>query len=164
LHILVRFRQVAQRRSWNAALEQHGAKFLVGFKESNSRIAIQEAQAMEFVLALHVWHPEFQYRGGSVSTRRRRHPRATHFLAFKGHSEREGPADTDLDSKEPSTWGSRLSHAARSGVLRQLAANSAGIGNAIPPLSGRQCPRSPMLDARPRTSAISFFGALRMLP
>jgi hypothetical protein len=28
-----------------------------------------------------------------------------------------------------------LSHAARSGVLRQLAANSAGMGNAMPPLS-----------------------------
>jgi hypothetical protein len=73
-------------------LDQHGANFLVGLKESNGRVSIPEAQAVEFVLALHVWHPEFQYRGGSVSTRSPRHPRATYFLASKGYSEREGPS------------------------------------------------------------------------
>jgi len=95
------------------------------------RSPFQKAQAVEFVLALRVSSRVF-ITAGVLSARA---AGTTHEQLNSAPSKGAPSLMAHLRDKEPGTSGRRLSHSARPGVLRQLAFNSAEMGNPMPPLS-----------------------------
>ena len=87
--ILLRLRQRAQRCPWLAALKEHGTEIIVGVEKPHRWITVPEAQALDFVLALHMRYAELQHCGRPGGERHRRNPRTPYLVAVERSPEPE---------------------------------------------------------------------------
>ena len=60
-----------------ASLKKHGSEIIVSVEKPYRRITAPKAQALDFVLALHVRYAELQHCGGPVGKRHGGNPGAT---------------------------------------------------------------------------------------
>src|SRR6266545_576201 len=80
--ILLGLRQRTERCPWFAALKQHGGDIIVSIEKPYRWITAPEAQALDFVLALHVRHAELQHCGCPVGERHRSNPGTTSLVEW----------------------------------------------------------------------------------
>src|SRR5262249_21269396 len=90
--ILFRFRKGTKTGSRLAAFEKHRSEFFICIEKTHGRFSIPEAQAVNLVLILHVWHADLHYGWTSVGQSHSRNPSTTYFVIVERFTEREGPS------------------------------------------------------------------------
>ena len=90
--ILFRFRKGTKAGSRLATFEKHCSEFFICIEKTHGRISIPEAQSVNLVPILHVWHANLHDGWASVGQSYSCNPSTTYFVIDERLTECKGPS------------------------------------------------------------------------